>query len=50
MEGLSFDKDNHKLLISYNRGHRIILGEGNGMYEGYNRELHEIYVYDMEKY
>ena len=47
IEGISFDKDNKQMLISYNRGARIVLGMPRGFYEGFNKEIHEIFVYDM---
>ena len=49
IEGLSFDKDNKQLLVSYNRGAQIVLGMPRGFYEGYEKELHEIYLYNMAK-
>lgn len=49
IEGLSFDKENNKLLVSYNRGAQIVLGMPKGFYKGYDKEIHEIYVYNMEK-
>lgn len=47
IEGLSFDDENGKLLVLYNRGARIILGMPSGFYEGYDREIHEVFVYDI---
>lgn len=49
IEGLSFDKIQKKLLVSYNRGAQIVLGMVRGYYDGYDREIHEIYQYDMER-
>ena len=49
IEGISFNKDKKQMLISYNRGARIVLGMPRGFYEGYDHEIHEIYVYDMEE-
>ena len=49
IEGLSFDKAKGQLLVSYNRGAQIVLGMPKGFYEGYSKELHEIFVYDMQK-
>lgn len=48
MEGLSFDKENKQLLICYNRGAQIINGMTKGLYDGYEKEWHEIFVYDMK--
>ena len=47
IEGLSFDSDTGRLLVSYNRGARIVLGMPSGFYEGYSEEIHEVFVYDM---
>ncbi len=47
IEGISFDKENRQMLISYNRGARIVLGMPKGFYEGYDSEIHEIFVYDI---
>ena len=43
VEGLSFG--NGCLLVSYNRGARIVLGMPKGFYKEYNREIHEIFEY-----
>ena len=48
IEGLSFDRENGKLLVLYNRGARIILGMPSGFYEGYDHEIHEVFVYDVK--
>lgn len=48
IEGLTFDRRGGRLLVSYNRGSRIVLGMVKGFYEGYDEELHEIYCYDMD--
>jgi len=48
IEGLSFDRQAGRLLVSYNRGARIVLGMVRGLYEGYDEELHEVYCYDMD--
>ena len=47
IEGLTFDRQNGRLLVSYNRGAQIVLGMVRGWYEGYDREIHEVYCYDM---
>jgi len=49
IEGLSFDRTNGQLLISYNRGAQVVLGMPLGFYEGYEKEIHEIFIYSMEK-
>ena len=48
IEGISFDKENESMLISYNRGARIVLGMPSGFYEGYDSEIHEIYEYEID--
>lgn len=47
IEGISVDRDGGYMLISYNRGSRIVLGMVKGLYEGYEREIHEVFVYEM---
>ncbi len=46
IEGISFDRETDRMLISYNRGAQIVLGMPKGFYQGYDRELHEIFEYD----
>ena len=47
IEGLSF-RDG-RLVICYNRGARIVLGMPKGFYEGYDREIHEVFVYEASQ-
>ncbi|MDO4803483.1 MAG: DUF3089 domain-containing protein [Lachnospiraceae bacterium] len=49
IEGISFDKNRKQMLVSYNRGAQIVLGMPQGFYEGYDHEIHEVYVYDMAR-
>jgi outer membrane protein assembly factor BamB len=49
IEGLTMDPATDELLVLFNRGARIILGMPKGFYPGYDREIHEVYVYDMSK-
>ena len=49
IEGLTFDREEGKLLLLYNRGARIVLGMPSGFYEGYDHEIHEVFVYDIEE-
>ena len=49
IEGLTMDHTTNELLVLFNRGARIILGMPKGFYPGYDREIHEVYVYDMSK-
>ena len=48
IEGLSFDKEKKQMLISYNRGAIIVKGMPTGFYDGYDSEIHEIFVFDMQ--
>ena len=45
IEGIDFDPDTGEMLVLANRGKRIVLGMPKGFYPGYDREIHEIYVY-----
>ena len=47
IEGISFDKDRKQMLVSYNRGAIIVKGMPKGFYDGYDSEIHEVFVYDM---
>ena len=47
IEGLSFDSGRHEFLLLYNRGARIIAGMPSGFYDGYDREIHEVYSYRL---
>ena len=47
IEGLTFDKDTNSLLLLYNRGARIILGMPRGFYDGYDREISEVFTYSL---
>ena len=49
IEGLSFARDTGRMLVSYNRGARIVLGMPKGFYQGYDSEIHEIFEYDRVK-
>ena len=48
VEGISFDRETDRLLVSYNRGAQIVLGMPKGFYQGYDREIHEIFEYDRK--
>lgn len=48
MEGVCFDRQGGRLLISYNRGAQVVLGMPMGFYEGYEEEIHEVFIYDMK--
>ncbi len=45
VEGLSFDRASGEFVVLSNRGARIVLGMPSGFYPGYDREIHEVYVY-----
>ena len=45
IEGLSVNPLNGDLIVLSNRGARIILGMPKGFYEGYDREVHDLYIY-----
>jgi hypothetical protein len=45
IEGLAFDRAAGEMLVLANRGKRIVLGMPTGLYPGYEREIHEVYVY-----
>jgi hypothetical protein len=45
IEGIAFDEAEGEMIVLANRGKRIILGMPKGLYSGYDREVHELYVY-----
>ena len=47
IEGLTFDEKTNRLLVLYNRGARILQGMPSGFYEGYDREISEVFLYDI---
>ncbi len=47
IEGLCVNPASGELVVLSNRGARIILGMPKGFYEGYDREIHELYVFDL---
>ena len=47
IEGLTFDEKTNRLLVLYNRGARILQGMPSGFYEGYDREISEVFIYDI---
>ncbi|MCM1347836.1 MAG: hypothetical protein NC338_00365 [Firmicutes bacterium] len=48
IEGLAIDPSNGDLLVVNNRGTKIVLGMSQGPLtdEGYDREIHELYIYE----
>jgi hypothetical protein len=47
IEGIDFDREAGEMLVLANRGKRIVLGMPKGLYAGYDREIHEVYVYRL---
>jgi hypothetical protein len=50
IEGVTFDEAAGELVVLSNRGARIVLGMPSGFYPGYDREIHEIYVFSLDLY
>ncbi len=49
IEGISMDPTNNDLLILNNRGAIIKMGMPSGFYEGYDKEIHELYIFEKTK-
>ena len=49
IEGLCVDPKTGEFLVLFNRGTRVVEGMPVGFYTGYEKEIHEVYVYDMTK-
>jgi hypothetical protein len=47
IEGIDFDREAGEMLVLNNRGKRIVLGMPKGLYPGYDREIHEVYVFSV---
>jgi len=47
IEGLAIDANAGELLVHFNRGARIILGMPKGFYQGYDKEISEVYRFKM---
>jgi hypothetical protein len=47
IEGVTIDPATNEMLVLFNRGARIVLGMGKGLYPGYTREISEVYRYKM---
>jgi hypothetical protein len=45
IEGVAWDEHADELLVLSNRGARILQGMPIGYYPGYDREVHEVYVF-----
>ncbi len=48
IEGLAVDPKTGEFLMLYNRGSRIVLGMVKGFYPGYDKEISEVYRFDMK--
>ncbi len=48
IEGLSIDPVTGELIVLANRGARIILGMPKGFYPGYDKEIHELYIFSKD--
>lgn len=49
IEGLTYDIYSNELLVLFNRGAKIIKGMPKGFYEGYDKEIHEVYHYTIKR-
>lgn len=49
IEGLTIDPTNNDLLVLNNRGAIIKMGMPKGFYTGYDKEIHEVYIYERVK-
>jgi hypothetical protein len=49
IEGLDFDEEAGEMVVLSNRGKRIVLGMPKGLYPGYDREVHELYIYSLPR-
>ena len=47
IEGLTFDGENSRFLLLYNRGAKIVAGMPTGFYDGYDEEIHEVFSYNI---
>lgn len=47
IEGLTVNPKTKQMIIHANRGRQIVLGMPKGLYSGYEREINELYFYDM---
>ncbi len=45
IEGVAWDENTDELLVLSNRGARIVNGMPSGFYPGYDREIHEVYIF-----
>lgn len=45
IEGIAFNEDTDEMIVLANRGKRIVLGMPQGFYPGYDKEIHELFVF-----
>lgn len=45
IEGLDFNKETGEMIVLANRGKQIVLGTPMGLYPGYTKEIHELFVF-----
>ena len=43
----TFDRENDRFFLLYNRGAHIVLGMPIGFYDGYSEEIHEVFEFDI---
>lgn len=48
IEGLAINSKTQQMIVHANRGKQIVLGMPKGFYPGYDREISELYFYDMK--
>ena len=49
IEGLCVDPKTGEFLVLFNRGTRVVEGMPVGFYTGYEKEIHEVYIYEITK-
>jgi hypothetical protein len=49
IEGVTVDEATGELVVLSNRGARIVLGMPSGFYPGYDREIHELFVFSIKQ-
>ncbi len=49
VEGLCMSPQSQNLVVLMNRGARIIMGIPQGFYPGYDHEIHEVYIYRVQR-
>lgn len=49
IEGLTINRKTNQMIVLANRGKQIVLGMPKGLYPGYDKEISELYIFDMKK-